>query len=532
VLKENGYSVEILNWHNVNQSPEIIQKTLLKEKPDVIGFSVLHANRWGAIDIAAAAKSVDADIKIVFGGIGATFLWRHLLTHFRAIDYIVLGEGEFTFLKLIRTLEQQNEGRIDAIPGIAYRQGAQVFCTAPAETLQDLDQLPMPASYFKYQHVAFTRGCPGNCTFCGSPKFWGHRVRTHSPAYFVDQLERLVRQGINSFYFSDDTFAYKKQHVLTICRDIVDRGLNINWVAISRVNHVDEEMLQWMRKAGCTQISYGIESGSEKIRRLLNKRIRNEDVQKAFDSTKKYGILPRAYFIYGSPGESRETIQDTLNLMNSAKPLSAIFYILDLFPGTALYEAFKKTHRVTDDIWLHRIEDIMYFETDPSLSKDSVLKFGNILRQEFYRNLPGFIADVQPVADSSFDRLHADFFSRLGMTFTHGDYAAIDAIPNKEVLAEKLFLKSIRYFPNVRAYLGLGILYQKQRRFQKSRDILNQGLKRYADSMDLNICQGVTLMNLGAYSDALKRFLPYRSHPHVAPYIAKCYEQLGDVEDE
>jgi len=101
VLKEHGFDVEILNWYNVNESPGIIEKTFSEKKPDIVGFSVLHANRWGAIEIAQIAKKINPETKVVFGGIGATFLWEHFLKNFPVVDYVVLGEGEYPFLELV-----------------------------------------------------------------------------------------------------------------------------------------------------------------------------------------------------------------------------------------------------------------------------------------------------------------------------------------------------------------------------------------------------------------------------------------------
>ena len=105
VLKENQYDVEILNWYNINTTPHKISEVLAEQKPDVIGFSILHANRWGGLEIARIAKQVDPRVTIVFGGIGATFLWNHFLTHFGEVDYVVIGEGEYSFLNLIRNSE-------------------------------------------------------------------------------------------------------------------------------------------------------------------------------------------------------------------------------------------------------------------------------------------------------------------------------------------------------------------------------------------------------------------------------------------
>ncbi|PQP32953.1 B12-binding domain-containing radical SAM protein, partial [Desulfobacteraceae bacterium SEEP-SAG10] len=173
VLKENNYDVEILNWCKINETPEKISEILLEKKPDVIGFSILQANRWGGIEIAIIAKQIDPEVKIVFGGVSATFLWEHFLTHFPEIDFVVMGEGEYTFLHLVRCLEKGEDEHIGNIRGIAFKKDGKVARTKPTEYIKDLDQLPVPAKYFEYQHLSLTRGCPGKCTFCGSPKFWG-----------------------------------------------------------------------------------------------------------------------------------------------------------------------------------------------------------------------------------------------------------------------------------------------------------------------------------------------------------------------
>ena len=523
-LKENGYNVHICNWHDVNHTPNIISETIKKERPDIIGFSILHANRWGGIDIAKIAKNLNPDIKIVFGGIGATFLWDHLLTHFHDIDYIVLGEGEIPFLQLVKALDTGAHDKIPLIPGIAFRHQGRPQKTDPAEPVEDLDQFPNPARYFQFQHVAFTRGCPGNCAFCGSPRFWGPRVRTHSPGYFVDQLELLTRKGIHFFYFFDDTFTYKKQWVQSICQEIIHRRLHITWVAIARVNHIQADLLGWMRKAGCIQISFGIESGSEKIRRKLNKPIKTAQIKKAFDLVKHYGIMPRAYFIYGSPGESEKPIQASIDLIRTIKPLSIITYILDIFPGTRMYQELLEQGRITDNIWQKRIEDLLYFEIDKHLDPKDILAYGNAIRQAFYQNLPLFVEDIHLIKDPAFNRLHADFYSRLAMTFSHGDYAKIDAIPGKASIAKALFQKSLACHPDHRSYLGLGLLYQQEGSLEKSIRILDQGLAHFDGSMDLNVCQGINYMNLKNYDRALSYFLDYKDQAHVSPYITKCYE--------
>jgi radical SAM superfamily enzyme YgiQ (UPF0313 family) len=532
LLKENLYDVEILNWHDINKTPHKIEEILKEKKPDVIGLSIVHANRWGGIDIARIAKRILPEVKIVFGGIGTTFLWKHLLKHFMVIDYAILGEGEYSFLNLIQCLENRNYEGINDIKGIAFRLREKCVKTGDPEVIQDLDRLPMPSKYFGFQHLASSRGCPANCTFCGSPQFWGPKVRFHSPEYLVEQLERLYCKGITFFYVSDDTFTMRKNRVIQICKKIIEKGMKITWFAISRVNYVNEEMLYWMRKAGCIQISYGVESGSEKIRNVLNKNIKTDDIKRAFALTTKYGILARAYFIYGSPGENWETIQETTDLIHQIKPLSTIFYILDIFPGTALYEDILRRENLSDDVWLKRIEDIMHFESDPRLSKDIILAFGQKLRSDYYRHLPEFADALQLVDKEDLYKSHADFLSRLAMTFSHGDYAAIETIPGKEEVAQRLYVRSLSYYPNQRAYLGLGIIKQKQEKYEESVRILSEGMKQFPESESLATCLGISYMKLGRYEEALKCFHKFLDSQDALQYAAACYNALGDFEKE
>jgi radical SAM superfamily enzyme YgiQ (UPF0313 family) len=531
VLRENHYDVEILNWYNINQTPHRIEEILREKKPDIIGFSILHANRWGGIEVARVAKNIDNNIMIVFGGIGASFLWEHLLTHFPEIDYVVIGEGEYGFLELVKCLDQSHPQKLERIPGIAFRRSGRAFKTDSAEAIGNLDEVPNPAKYFDYRHLTFTRGCVWKCSFCGSPQYWGHRIRFHSVKYFVEQIERLYSRGINFFYFSDDTFTIDQKRVIEICQSIIRKKLNITWAAISRVDDASDETLLWMRRAGCIQISYGVESGSQKIRKFLKKNITTRQIKKAFALTQRYGIMARAYFIYGCPGENWETIQETIDLMNEIKPLSAIFYILDIFPGTELYEDYKKRENMSDDIWLNRVEDIMHFETDPALNSELIVAFGKKLRTGFYSNLPEYVKGIELIDEKKLYPYHSDFYSRLAMTFDHGDYARIEAIKENTKIAESLYQKALDYFPNQRAFLGLGILKQKKNNYAASSELLNQGLAYFPDDPQLNICQGVSLMNMGQYKNALDHFLKFQNIKEAVQYAANCYTMINDVEN-
>ncbi len=532
VLAEHGFEVEALNWYDANGRWGDIEQTLREQNPDVVGFSVLNANRWGAIDIARIAKKINPRIVTVFGGVGATFLWEHFMNHFPEIDYVIRGEGERSFLELSLALRDKDQSRLENVPGLAFRKDGKIVANSEACLAPNLDELPNPAEQFTFQHVASSRGCYGKCVFCGAPRMWGGKIRFHAPRAFVDQLEALYRKGVSFFYFSDDTFTVNKQRVIDICKEILTRNMKIDWFAIARVDHIDETMLRWMRRAGCIQISYGVESGSEKIREQLNKGLKTGDIIGAFELTRRYGIMARAYFIYGSPGETDETIQDSIDLIQEIKPLGAIFYILELFPGNQLYEEYKRNASVSDDLWLDRIEGIQYYLTDPSMNDRMILDYGARLRAVFYGGLPGFVDSLDLIDDRELYPLHADFCSRLGMTFSHGDYSKIESISHPDEIAEKLFRKSLEYFPDHRAFWGLGILLQKRRRFEESVELLTRGTLEYPQSVQLAVCLAISYLNLGRLEQARKTLEPFRDFAEVKPYLAVVDRELGEHEKE
>jgi len=532
LLRENGYDAEILSCHGMAGRPEEIRKILREKAPRVIGFSTLNANRWGAVEIARIAKSLDPGVTTVVGGVAATFLWQHLLGRFAEIDLAVVGEGEFPFLNLASALAATGnrpgkEGLAEIaghIPGVAFRRAGTPVLTASAPPIPDLDRLPNPARHFTYQHLSLTRGCPGRCTFCASPRLWDRKVRFHSATYFVDQMSLLHARGVDFFYVSDDTFTLKKDRVVAVCREILRRGLRVSWAAISRVDAVDEEVLGWMRRAGCVQISYGVESGSERIRKQLGKPITRDRIQRAFALTTAFGILARAYFIYGCPGETWETLEETQALIREIKPLAAVFYILDILPGTALWEEIKQRDGLTDDIWSRRIEDIPYYTRDPALPEALILAFGRSLRDHFRKHLPGFADAVVLKDDPALYLRHADFLSRLAMTFSHGDYADH---PEAPATAERLYARALGYHPDHRAFLGLGILHQRRHRFSASIELLGEGVRHFPGSEALNLAAAVSHMNMGQYDQALAVLEKFPRSRAAADYAAQCRQALG-----
>ncbi|WP_299978922.1 radical SAM protein [Desulfobacula sp.] len=529
LLIENSFETKIINLADIKGDPvKAFKKLVTTEQPDVIGFSVINPNRWNAMECAKAAKQIKPDITIVFGGPAPTFLARHLLTACPDIDFIVTGEGEITFLELVTELNNRIDGSFKNINGLIFKKNDGIVQTAPRQPIKALDTLVHPSKYFIYQHLAMSRGCPGKCTFCGSPKFWGNqKLRLHSPEWFADEVESLVKKGVTHFYISDDTFTMDKQRVIDFCNHIISRKLVITWNAISRVDTIDKDILFSMRKAGCIQLSFGVESGSEKIRRVLGKPIKREKIIEAFSLTASYGILPRAYFIYGSPGETDQTLQESIDLLNTITPLSAIFYLLVIFPGTYLYQKAVDQQLISDDIWYQKIEDLPWFQVDDHLDFAKIKIFGDRLRSEFYNNLDAFAQKINLVDIKELAPLHADFLSRLAMTFSHGEYAADTRVKNQDKTAQLLYNKALSYAPDSRAFLGLAMLHQKQKNFNDAISILEKGLDHSPENKDLNICMGVSLMNKEQFKAALTFFEKFRDSPEINQYINICNQKIS-----
>jgi len=523
LLKAKGIEVTLVNLAAVSEPLPHLEQLLKQHQPDIVGFSLLNASRHCAMDGAALAKKIDPAVTVVFGGPGATFLADFLFSVCPDLDYVVRGEGEGSFCRLVDHITSGTPDFPHHIKGLVFRRNGELMNTGPPTLLEDLDSLVHPATYFNYQHISLSRGCPGRCRFCGSPEFWGKsRVRFHSASWFVDEMALLIQRGITHFFISDDTFTMDKTRVLEVCHEIIHRQLPCTWVAISRVDFLDEEILFHMRRAGCIQISFGVESGSEKIRKTLGKSFKTQRIVNAFEMTRAIGILPRAYIIYGSPGETAGTIQETIDLIQQIKPLSLVSYILVLFPGTQLYKDLLSRGKLSSDVWHQKIEDIPWFQLDPDLDLEQVTRFGRKIRNTFFSQIETFALDIKLLDNKLLYPFHADFLSRLAMTFSHGDYHNHPRVKTPLKTAEQLYERALSYAPNARAYLGLGMLYQQQHLFERAVTLLKKALTHFRADKSLNICMAVSLMNLGRFSDALTFLEKFHTHDDVKPYIDAC----------
>jgi len=306
-------------------------------------------------------KQVDNTIKVVLGGPHVN-LFPNETIKIGSVDYLVLGEGEEVFNDLVAAIDFNSE--MEKISGIVFKKNGQVVNTGARSHIKNLDDLPFPARhlvpYEKYNSLLFkgkvvttiftSRGCPFRCSFCDRPHL-GKVFRARSAQNVVDEIETCVQLGIHEFLFYDDTFTVNKKRVIDICNEIVKRRLNISWDIRARVDTVDEEIIMHLKKAGCQGIHYGIEAGTEKVLKVLNKGITINHARKIFNLTKKYKIPILAYFMIGSPKETLDDIHTTFKVMKSLKPDYIHMTILTPFPGTKIYHDGLAEGIIKKDYW-------------------------------------------------------------------------------------------------------------------------------------------------------------------------------------
>ena len=342
VLEHSGHEVQILDLLVSRYSKEKIKNKLDEYQPDIVGVTSVTLNYPIASDILKYAKSLDKDIITIIGGPHVTFAPVETLTEAPWIDVVVKGEGEMTMLDIV------SGKKLADIDGIAYRDKSDgIKQTRERRLIEDLDELPPPAKHLfplsrylaldVHASILTGRGCPFNCIFCVGSKMGGRRVRYRNPKLIVDEVEQALSSGFTEVNFEDDHLTINHKHLNAICDEIMARGLKFNWSAFSRVDTVNSEILRKMKQAGCTWLLYGVESGNQEILDTIKKKITLQKVKDAVDMAKEAGIGILASFIVGLPGETVETLRQTMQFAQGLGT-SYGFNVLSPFPGTEVRE--------------------------------------------------------------------------------------------------------------------------------------------------------------------------------------------------
>lgn len=344
-----------------------LQEKIASILPDVVGITTMTMTMVDVINTANVVKEINNTIKVVLGGPHVN-LFPDETIMLKNVDYLVLGEGEIVFTKLINAIDEKVELR--KIPGLVFEDNGEIINTGKRLMISNLDELPFPARhlvpYKKYTSllskggvvttVITSRGCPFKCSFCDRPHL-GKIFRARSSVNVVDELEACKKLGIYEFLIYDDTFTVNKKRVIDICDEIIRRKLNIGWDIRARVDTVNEEVIAHLKKAGCQGIHYGVEAGTDKILKILNKGITINQVKEVFNLTRKHEIPILAYFMIGSPKETLEDIYQTFKVMKDLNPDYVHLTVLTPFPGTKIYFDGLRNGVIEKDYWREFAKD-------------------------------------------------------------------------------------------------------------------------------------------------------------------------------
>ena len=353
VLEKAGVEVKIVDYVVHPYSKKALQAEIESFKPQIVGATAVTMTFYNAEEVIKDVKSINPDIFTVIGGPHTTFYAEETLNILPELDFVILGEGETSIVKLAQTIDDKKID-FENIKGIVYRKNGTLKRVDPDLYSVKVNELPVPSRHliplarYRALHMPVSmttsRGCPFQCIFCVGRKMVGAKVRYNDPVKIVDELEYLSTLNFHQINIADDLFTANKKQCLAVCNEILKRKLKVQWSSFARVDTVSLEVLKKMKAAGCTAISFGVETGNPEILKTIKKGITLDQVVKAAKMCVKAEILPHASFILGLPGETPKTLQDTHEFGEMLKEIGVSYgyHLLAPFPGTAVRDDHEK----------------------------------------------------------------------------------------------------------------------------------------------------------------------------------------------
>ena len=365
VLERDGHEVKIIDgpaWATIlGYDFNDLERDVREFVPDVVGVSASTSQIEHAKKTISIARSANKECVVILGGTLVSADPKALLG-FEQVDYGIYGEADITFSEVLRAIEKKEP--LERKEGIIWRENGVVRFLKP-KTIINLDEIPLPARHLlkmeiyrpspaNYRRLPATtimtsRGCPYQCIFCSRPTE-GTIFRVHSAERVIEEIEQLVtKYGIRDIQIFDDTFSLIPSRVEKICKRIIEKKLDIWWNCMTRVDKINPELLALMKQAGCYEIGFGIESGSNRILQFIKKATTIDLVRKGVKMTKDAGIDVRGFFVIGFPTETKEEILQTIEFAKDLDVDVAQFMISTPFPGTEMWEISKQNGTISEN---------------------------------------------------------------------------------------------------------------------------------------------------------------------------------------
>lgn len=348
--QDAGHEVSFLDLMFESDPLQAVRHRISSLMPDVVGVSVRNIDDQEyqnprflleQVRPVIVECKVSSDAPVILGGTGYSIFPDESLTYLGA-DYGISGDGEIVFPRLLERLRKDED--LSGLPGVHVR-GRQD--SVDQEFPADLDALPLPdAEHWSYIDrnipnlwipVQGRRGCPNDCSYCSTFHIQGRNVRSRSPQLVVDDIERMAISGFRRFYIVDNSFNIPESYALELCRRLGNVDQDIQWRCILYPHRVGENLIKAMAKAGCVEVALGFESGSQRILDMMNKRFTPDEVRGISAMLVTYGIRRMGFLLLGGPGETRETVEESLAFAQSLNlDFLRITVGIRIYPGTPL----------------------------------------------------------------------------------------------------------------------------------------------------------------------------------------------------
>lgn len=364
-LEDASLSVKIIDDDLMQLGYEKVSQLASKFDPCIVAITAATSTIKTALKYVKSIKEILPDSLTVIGGPHTTFTPMETLKTCSFLDVVVIGEGEKTMVELTKNFLNGRDEKFEEVKGIAYRdrKNGNIKLNSPQPLIKDLDSIPFPAWHLvpfesynttKKQSgdMITSRGCVSSCSYCSSSLIMGKKFRYRSPENVTDEIEELIENyKIKDIAFIDDTFMLHKKRANDIADEIKSRGLDISFVASSRVDMVDKNLLEKLKSAGLSNLYYGVESGSQRVLDLMKKGITLKQAENAVKTAKDAGLGVLTSFILGFPGETREEINKTIDFSIKLNADYSQFSILTPFPGTPIYYELKEKELIDTENW-------------------------------------------------------------------------------------------------------------------------------------------------------------------------------------
>ena len=391
----DGHDVKVADLMIEARPMDAFRETISSWKPDFVGITFTTPLVSEAFTLAKTAKTLLPGVMVVAGGVHASTLPEQVLRN-SEFDLVVVGEGENTLREICMGEEP------DSIHGIAFLREDEMVKTPPRKLIMDLDDLPMPAwqlydlKYYRSPHIASrknpvgymetNRGCNHNCTYC-SQNIFGHKVREKSPERVVEEMFRMLELGFNDIHIKDNNFTANIERAKEVCRLLISREFPAPWALPTGVNvhDVDMEFFRLAKEAGCYQVAFGIESAVPEILLKVAKRQDPALMRKAVKMAHDAGLETVGFFMIGLPGDTDETVRETMKFACSL-PLTYAKASMTLpFPSSALFRQIDREGRIKSKNWdiynFHSTTEVWEHE---NLSWNAIRKYYGMFHRKFY----------------------------------------------------------------------------------------------------------------------------------------------------